>query len=271
MWRSDCESRILNTYVPAGNTPHPLRWTPGISTGPLKVITVFLFQSSALAPGASTAAVSATKHTVVAALNSFMFFLFPLDFRLGSFCGSLRFGVRQISAGIARVRYTRYRGIPETTVIESTLADTGPRLTGSGHPLIRKLVTLVHNPTAWSSHTQTATTTTMFKIVLMLEAMGIYRLIRYKTTPTTTNTMTRFSNGILQCSWNQKEAFQCPIARRRVRRELGKGWNAPDERYDAAILGKEMSWKPQRKLSARGNTGLAGACGRAEVWVTRVA
>ena len=48
-------------------------------------------------------------------------------------------------------------------------------------------------------------------------------------------------------------------------------WNAPDELYDAALFGKEMSSKPQRKLSARGNTGLAGACGRAEVWVTRVA
>src|ERR1019366_7356031 len=77
--------------------------------------------------------------------------------------------------------------------------------------------------------------------------------------------------AFLQCSWNQKEAFQCPIARRRVRRGLGTVWNAPDELYDAALFGKEMSSKPQRKLSARGNTGLAGACGRAEVWVTRVA
>src|ERR1022692_4642741 len=198
---------------------------------------VFLFQSSALAPGASTAAVSATKHTVVAALNSFMFFLFPLDFKLGSFCGSLRFGVRQISAGIARVRYTRNRGIPETTVIESTLAGTGPRLTCSGHPFIRKLVTLVHNPTAWSSHTQTATTTTIFKMVLMLEAMGIYRLIRYKATPTTINTMTRFSNGILQCSWHHEGAFRCPIERRRVLQGLGTVCNAPDELYDVALFG----------------------------------
>src|ERR1019366_2179085 len=100
--------------------------------------------------------------------------------------------------------------------------------TGDGHPLIRKLVTFVHNPTAWSSHTQTATTTTMFKMVLMLEAIGMYLLIRYKATPTTINTMTRFSNGILQCSWNQEEAFRCPIARRRVPRGLGSVRNAPD-------------------------------------------
>src|SRR5450755_2633448 len=83
-------------------------------------------------------------------------------------------------------------------------------LTGDGHPLIRKLVTLVHNPTAWSSHTQTATTTTMFRMVLMLEAMGIYRLIRYKTTPTTTNTTTRFSNGISQGSWTQERSTPMP-------------------------------------------------------------
>src|ERR1039458_3195197 len=65
MWRSDCESRILNTYVPAGNTPHPLRWTPGISTGPLKVNTVFLFQSLALAAGENIAPVSARQNTLV--------------------------------------------------------------------------------------------------------------------------------------------------------------------------------------------------------------
>src|SRR5271157_1161597 len=38
---------------------------------------VFLFQSSALAPGASIAPISATKHTVVAALNSFISFFSP--------------------------------------------------------------------------------------------------------------------------------------------------------------------------------------------------
>src|SRR5690349_4800953 len=48
MWRSDSESRSLKTYVPAGNTCAP---TPGTSTGALNVTTVFLFQSSADAPG----------------------------------------------------------------------------------------------------------------------------------------------------------------------------------------------------------------------------
>jgi hypothetical protein len=70
------------------------------------------------------------------------------------------------------------------------------QVTGCGHRVSLKLVTLAHNPTACSSQTQTATTTTMFKIVLMLEAMGIYLLIRYNATPTTINTTTRFSKGI---------------------------------------------------------------------------
>src|ERR1017187_4757671 len=69
MWRSDCESRILNTQVPAGNTPHPLRWTPGISTGALKVITVFLFQPSAFAAGEDTTPISARQNTLV--VNAF--------------------------------------------------------------------------------------------------------------------------------------------------------------------------------------------------------
>ena len=51
--------------VPAGNTAHPLRWTPGISTGPLKVITVFRFHSSAFASGENTAPISARPNTVV--------------------------------------------------------------------------------------------------------------------------------------------------------------------------------------------------------------
>jgi hypothetical protein len=78
----------------------------------------------------------------------------------------------------------------------------------------------------------------MFKMVLMLEAMGIYRLIRYKATPTTINTMTRFSNGILQCSWDQEGAFRCPIARRRVPRAFGTVRNAPDKLCNAALFGK---------------------------------
>src|ERR1039458_3440513 len=81
MWRSDCESRILNTYVPAGNPPHPLRWTPGISTGPLKVITVLLFHSSAFAPGENTTPASARQNTVDTAVFKTLicFFSFDLD------------------------------------------------------------------------------------------------------------------------------------------------------------------------------------------------
>src|SRR5436190_12462800 len=79
MWRSDCESRILNTYVPAGSTPHPARWTPGISTGALNVITLFLFHSSALAPGVQTAPITARQQTVVMPLNIFILPLFLLS------------------------------------------------------------------------------------------------------------------------------------------------------------------------------------------------
>src|ERR1035437_9818823 len=59
MSRLDCESKTLKTYVPAGRIPKPCRWTPGISTGPLKVMTVFRFTSSALALGENAAPRSA--------------------------------------------------------------------------------------------------------------------------------------------------------------------------------------------------------------------
>src|ERR1022692_3873291 len=65
-----------------------------------------------------------------------------------------------------------------------------------GHRGIRKLVTFPHNPVACNSQTQTTTTTKTFRIVLILEAMGMYRLIRYNATPTIINTTTRFSKGI---------------------------------------------------------------------------
>src|ERR1017187_6257089 len=80
IWRSDCESKILNTKVPAGNTPQPTRWTPGISTGLLNVIMVFLFDSSAFALGAIIALANAIQETVVIILNRFIFIF--------SFCGT---------------------------------------------------------------------------------------------------------------------------------------------------------------------------------------
>ena len=86
-----------------------MRWTPGISTGPLKVMVVFLFCSSALAPGASIAPISATQHTVVAALNSFISFFSPFasDFVVRR---SLRSGVMRISAGVPRVLHIGISG-----------------------------------------------------------------------------------------------------------------------------------------------------------------
>src|SRR5579862_2071124 len=64
MWRSDAESRTLNTYVPAGNTAQPFMWMPGVSTGWLNVITVFRFQSSAFTLEENAAASSAAQKTV---------------------------------------------------------------------------------------------------------------------------------------------------------------------------------------------------------------
>jgi hypothetical protein len=61
---------------------------------------------------------------------------------------------------------------------------------------IRYLVIPVHNPVACNTQMQTKTTTTTFRIVLMLEAMGIYLLIMYNAIPTMTNTMTRFTKGM---------------------------------------------------------------------------
>ena len=61
-----------------------------------------------------------------------------------------------------------------------------------------KLLTLVHNPATCSNQTQTTTTTTTFRIILMLDAMGMKRLIRCKITPTMTNKITTFNNGIFK-------------------------------------------------------------------------
>jgi hypothetical protein len=55
-----------------------LRWTPGISTGPLKVITVFLFHSSAFAPGEDTTPNSAAQNTVVVTVLKTLICLFSL-------------------------------------------------------------------------------------------------------------------------------------------------------------------------------------------------
>src|ERR1700689_3475119 len=53
--------------MPAGSTPHPARWTPGISTGALKVTTVFLSDSSALALGTNIVPASVKQNTVAVA------------------------------------------------------------------------------------------------------------------------------------------------------------------------------------------------------------
>src|SRR5579864_1600965 len=72
MWRSDCESRILKTYVPAGRLCWP---TPGTSTGPLKVITVFRFQSSALAEDTLSTQSTVRQGMIPIRLSSFIVFL----------------------------------------------------------------------------------------------------------------------------------------------------------------------------------------------------
>ena len=49
----------------------------------------------------------------------------------------------------------------------------------------------------------------------MLEAMGMYRLIRYSPTPTTINRTTIFSKGTFWYSSNQGAAIGCPFLGRR--------------------------------------------------------
>src|ERR1039457_2552194 len=69
---------------------------------------VFLFQSSAFALGARIAPISAIQDTAVAALNSFIVFLFLYSRFI--VCNSLRFGVRQISAGCPAFKVQALRG-----------------------------------------------------------------------------------------------------------------------------------------------------------------
>src|SRR5260370_29995971 len=54
-----------------------------------------------------------------------------------------------------------------------------------------------HSPVTCKPQPPTATTTTTFKIVLMLDAIGIKRLISHKATPTMMRAMTRFIKGII--------------------------------------------------------------------------
>ena len=70
-------------------------------------------------------------------------------------------------------------------------------LAATVHRERRKLVTFAHSPATCNSQMQTHTTMTAFRIDLMLEAMGINRLIKYSPTPTMINVTTIFSRGIL--------------------------------------------------------------------------
>jgi hypothetical protein len=82
--------------------------------------------------------------------------------------------------------------------LNSTASPPREFLSGDYRPT-RKLLTPAHNPTACNTHIATTTTTTTFRIDLMLEAMGMKRLIRPNATPTTTSTMTRLIKG-MSCS-----------------------------------------------------------------------
>src|SRR5579864_7217820 len=61
-----------------------------------------------------------------------------------------------------------------------------------------------HNPTARNTQIPTATTTTTFRMVLMLAAMGMKRLISHSATPTTIKASTRFTKGI----WSYSDTWQ---------------------------------------------------------------
>src|SRR5579872_3280768 len=73
MFRLPAESNNLNTYVPGSRT------FPGISTGALKVITVFLSHVSALAGSKTAPASSATENNVGSIFNRVISFtsLYP--------------------------------------------------------------------------------------------------------------------------------------------------------------------------------------------------
>ncbi len=87
------------------------------------------------------------------------------------------------------------------------------------HLPTRKFVTLAHIPVACSSQMQTTTTTTIFKIVLMLEAMGMYRLIKCNPTPTTINTNTMYRIGIflLPTASKSRPLANCSRGKRALR------------------------------------------------------
>jgi hypothetical protein len=58
-------------------------------------------------------------------------------------------------------------------------------------------------------------TTTAFRIVLILEAIGMKRLMSHNATPTTTNTTTMFINGIFSLlSYSETIRGQAPAWRR---------------------------------------------------------
>src|ERR1035437_6970811 len=118
----------------------------------------------------------------------------------------------------------------------------------AGHRGIRKLVTFPHNPVACNSQTQTTTTTKTFRIVLILEAMGMYRLIRYNATPTIINTTTRFSKGIFLLLQIQDGAIRCPMLRRRV----SSPWKAMGARaWLVEEPGLALLWGSQQTTGAR--------------------
>ena len=61
------------------------------------------------------------------------------------------------------------------------------------------------------SQIATATTTTTFRMVLMLPAMGMYVLISHNAKPTTISATTMFTNGIGIYSPARRAAIRCPL------------------------------------------------------------
>jgi len=74
----------------------------------------------------------------------------------------------------------------------------------------RKLDIGPQRPVACKTQIPTATTTTTFRIVLMLEAMGMKRLISHNPIPTTISAMTRFIKGMCLYSSALEQAIGDP-------------------------------------------------------------
>lgn len=206
--------RLLGTEVAAGRSCYVLELAP-------KVKSRFLILGKAWVDAGSYAVVriegqfAASISLLVGAPHISEEFMevhgFWLPAHVRSVTSSFLLGLSQLD-----IRFSNYQFAQASALLQYR-AGIDHALSAAGHRVSRKLVTFPHNPVACSSQTQTTMTTTTFNIVLMLEAIGIYLLIRYNATPTMINTTTRFNKGIFLLLQPRKEQSVAQMPSRRVR------------------------------------------------------